>query len=207
MTAVTDGAIYEFPKRFARRRRRSLVVLPLLFYGALAAGLAVAGPSVRANTQLVLYLFLFLTAVMGFFMLLVLSSRPWILVFPDRVRVGGAEFPTSGLRAVVVFVDRRMLFERPPYQLIFIVEDPELGKVRFTSEAIRNVQDVDTLVRDLRELLPGVEFVDRTLSGGAAVTQGMLASMSSQDGRRRYEDANTVKYDDKGPDSGEAVDG
>jgi hypothetical protein len=176
---TTDGAAYEFPKSFARRRRSSLMVLPVLFYGALLAGLAVGGPSVWGNMQLILYLFLFLSAVMAFFMLLVLSSRPWILVFHDRMRVGSMEFPISRLQAIVVFMDRRLVFERPPYQLIFLVEDPEIGQLRITSEAIRNVQDVDTLVRDLRELLPEVEFVDRTLSGGSVVSQEMLDAMAA----------------------------
>jgi hypothetical protein len=36
------------------------------------------------------------------------------------------------------------------------------------------VQDVDTIVRDLRKLLPDVEFKDRTMSDGSAVTRGML---------------------------------
>jgi hypothetical protein len=177
---VDDRPIYEFPKRFARRKRLSYMVLPILFYGSLAVGLLVGGPDVRSNTTLVLYMFLFLTAVMGFFMLLILTSRPWILVFHDRVRVGSMEFPIPRLQAIVVFVDRRLLFERPPYQLIFIVEDPDVGQMRFTSEAIRNVQDVDTVVRDLRELLPEVEFVDRTLTGGSAVSQEMLEAMEAQ---------------------------
>ncbi|NIP36896.1 MAG: hypothetical protein GWN18_18185, partial [Thermoplasmata archaeon] len=168
--ALEGGPVYEFPKRFAQRKRISYVVLPGLFYGSLLVGLVISGPEVWGNAQLVLYMFLFLTAVMGFFMLLVLSSKPWILVFRDRVRVGRWEFPIDRLRAVIVYVDRRLMFDRPPYQLIFVVQDPEGGQMRFTSEAIRNVQDLDTLVRDLRELLPGVEFLDRTLSGGSAVS-------------------------------------
>ncbi len=178
--ALEGGPVYEFPKRFAQRKRISYVVLPGLFYGSLLVGLVISGPEVWGNAQLVLYMFLFLTAVMGFFMLLVLSSKPWILVFRDRVRVGRWEFPIDRLRAVIVYVDRRLMFDRPPYQLIFVVQDPEGGQMRFTSEAIRNVQDLDTLVRDLRELLPGVEFLDRTLSGGSAVSQEMLEAMSAQ---------------------------
>lgn len=177
---VDDRPIYEFPKRFARRKRLSYVALPLLFYGSLAVGLAVSGPEVRGNARLTLYLFLFLTAVMGFFVLLIYTSRPWILVYHDRVRVGSMEFPLSRLQAIVVFMDRRLVFERPPYQLIFIVDDPDIGQMRVTSEAIRNVQDVDTVVRDLRGLLPDVEFVDRTISGGSAVSPEMLEAMEAQ---------------------------
>ncbi len=177
---LDDRHIYEFPKRFARRKRVSYMVLPVLFYGSLALGLLVGGPEVRSNTTLVLYMFLFLTAIMGFFLLLIHTSRPWILVFHDRVRVGSMEFPIARLRAIIVFVDRRLLFERPPYQLIFIVDDADVGQIRVTSEAIRNVQDVDTVVRDLRELLPDVEFVDRTLTGGSAVSDEMLEAMQAQ---------------------------
>jgi hypothetical protein len=158
----------------------SLVVLPFLFYGALLVGAALGGPSVRGNTELMLYLFLFLTAIMGFFMLLVHSSRPWIVVFDGRMRVGGLEFLIRDLSSVIVFLDRRMVFERPPYQLIVLVDDPVHGPAKITSEAIRNVQDVDTVVRDLRRLLPGVEFVDRTPIGGSAVSEEMLEAMSAQ---------------------------
>ena len=54
--------------------------------------------------------------------------------------------------------------------------------VRFkvTSEAIRNVQDVDTIVRDLRRLLPDVEFVDRTLTGGTANSNDILDAMGAR---------------------------
>lgn len=177
---LDDRPVYEFPKRFARRKRMSLVVLPFLFYGALLVGAVLGGPSVWGNTELMLYLFLFLTAIMGFFMLLAYSSRPWILVFDDSMRVGGIGFRIKDLHSVVVFLDRRMMFERPPYQLIFLVDDPVHGPARITSEAIRNVQDVDTVVRDLRRLLPDVEFVDRTPTGGSAVSEEMLEAMSAQ---------------------------
>jgi hypothetical protein len=177
---VSDGPVYEYPKNFQRRKRISFLVLPALFYGALLVGILMAGPSVSSNSQLVLYMFLFLSGVLLFFLLLVQSSRPWILVYPHKVRVGGMEFPTNILQSVIVFMDRRMMFERPPYQLIFVVSYPDVGQVRITSEAIRNVQDVDTIVRDLRELLPHVEFVDRTLTGGSAVSSKMLENMASQ---------------------------
>ncbi len=182
-TMVGDEPLYEFPKRFGRRKRVSYVVLPVIFYGSLGAGLAVGGPGVWTNTPLVLYTFLFLTAVMGFFMLLVRSGRPWILVFRDRLRVGTVEFPVGDLTTVIVFLDRRMMFERPPYQLVFVVDDRSRGPMRVTSEAIRNVQDLDTLARDLRGLLPGVEFVDRTLSGGSAMSRGMVASVGAKGDR------------------------
>ena len=183
--ALEDAPVYEFPKRMARRKRISYVALPALFYGSLLVGLAVAGPSVWGNARLVLYMSLFLTGVMGFFMLLVHSSRPWLLVFGDRGRVGGREFAIKDLGTVIVYVDRRMMFERPPYQLIFLVDDPVEGPTRIISEAMRNVQDVDTAVRDLRRLLPGVEFVDRTLSGGSALDRKMVASMGDGGDRLR----------------------
>ena len=50
------------------------------------------------------------------------------------------------------------------------------------SEAIRNGQDVDTIVRDLRELLPDVVFLDRTMTGGTAVSQEFLEAMAAQAG-------------------------
>jgi hypothetical protein len=174
---ISDEPVYEFPKRFARRKRISYLVLPTLFYGALVVGFLLAGPSVIGNTQLVLSMFGFLTVVLAFFMLLIYSSRPWILVYPRRIHVGGEQFDTQHLQAIIVFMDRRMMFERPPYQLIFVVDDPDLGPTRVTSEAIRNVQDVDTIVRDLRKLLPEVKFVDRTLTGGTANSQDMMDAM------------------------------
>jgi hypothetical protein len=179
---VSDAPIYEFPRQFARRKRISYLALPALFYGALLVGLLVSGTGVRANTQLVLYMFGFLTAIIGFFMLLIYSTRPWILVFPSSMRVGRREFQTRDLRAVIVYMDRRLMFDRPPYQLIFMVNDPLLGTVRVNSSGIRNVQDVDTVVRDLRELLPDVEFLDRTLSGGSAVTEELLEALEARSG-------------------------
>ena len=181
MSVGLDEPIYEFPKRFQRRKRISYVVLPALFYGALLVGIGVGGPEVRDNTDLVLYMFLFLTAILGILMLLIYSSRPWVLMFPGRMRVGLTEFPTKDISALVVFLDRRLMFDRPPYQLIFMVDDPTLGSIQVTSEAIRNVQDVDTIVRDLRELLPEVEFLDRTLSGGSTVSAGKLEAMGRDD--------------------------
>ncbi|MCK5252877.1 MAG: hypothetical protein KAQ96_08000 [Thermoplasmata archaeon] len=177
---ASDEPIYEFPKRFSRRKRMSYIVLPLLFYGALLMGILVGGPDVYGNIGLVMYMTLFLTLVLGFFMLLIYSSRPWVMIYPNKVRVGKVEFPTKYLEAIIVFMDRRLMFERPPYQLIFLADDPALGPIKVTSEAIRNVQDVDTIVRDLRQLLPEVEFVDRTLMGGSAVSQEMLEAMGAQ---------------------------
>jgi hypothetical protein len=177
---ISDEPVYEYPKAFARRKRLSFIILPALFYGALLVGILLAGPSVSGNGQLVLYMFLFLTVILGFFLLLVHSSRPWILVYRDRVRVGGMEFPIRSIEAIIVYMDRRMMFERPPYQLIFVVAHPEVGQIRVTSEAIRNVQDVDTVVRDLRGLIPDAEYVDRTLTGGSAVSHEMLEAMPSQ---------------------------
>jgi len=177
---LSDEPVYEYPRRFAHRKRISYLVMPILFYGALLVGLLVSGPEVRANTQLVLYMFLFLTAVMGFFMLLTYSARPWILVFPDRIRVGGREFDAHNLRTIIVFMDHRLMFDRPPYQLIFVVDDPGMGPITVRSEAIRNVQDVDTVVRDLRRLFPDVEFIDRTLTGGSAVPKEMLEAMGTR---------------------------
>ena len=176
---VSNEPIYEFPKRFSRRKRISYIALPILFYGALLVGMLVGGQAVSGNTELVLYMFGFLTVILGFFMLLIYSARPWVLVYPSRIRVGKMEFPTRDLHTVIVFMDRRLMFERPPYQLIFIVDDPALGPIKVTSEAIRNVQDVDTIVRDLRQLLPEVEFVDRTLMGGSAVSQEILEAMGA----------------------------
>lgn len=181
MSIGLDEPIYEYPKRFERRKRISYVVLPALFYGALLVGIGVGGPEVRDNTDLVLYMFLFLTAILGILMLLIHSSRPWVLVYPGRMRVGNTEFPIKDISTVVVFMDRRLMFDRPPYQLIFIVDDPTMGPIRVTSEAIRNVQDVDTIVRDLRELLPEVEFLDRTLTGGSTLSAGMLEAMGRDD--------------------------
>lgn len=181
MSLGLDEPIYEFPKRFERRKRISYVILPVLFYGALLVGIGLGGTEVRGNLELVLYLFLFLTAILGIMMLLVYSSRPWVLVYPGKMRVGSKEFATKDIRAVVVFMDRRLMFERAPYQLIFVVDDPTFGSTRVTSEAIRNVQDVDTIVRDLRELLPGVEFVDRTLTGGSAASAEMMKALAKTD--------------------------
>lgn len=174
---VSDEPIYEFPKQFSRRKRVSYIALPALFYGALLVGMLAGGPAVSGNTELVLYMFGFITVILGFFMLLIYSARPWVLVYPSRVRVGKMEFPTRYLRTVIVFMDRRLMFERSPYQLIFVVDDPALGPIKVTSEAIRNVQDVDTIVRDLRQLLPEVEFLDRTLMGGSAVSQEIVEAM------------------------------
>ena len=175
-----DEPVYEFPKEFKKRRRRNLVVLPALFYGALLAGLLLSG---TWDPGLVLSLTGFLSLVLLLFMALAWSARPWVIVYTDSVMVGGHRFPRDDLRTVVVFVDRRMMFERPPYQVIFMVDDPQAGPTRYTSEAIRNVQDVDTLVRDLRRLLPGVEFVDRTPTGASAVSEQMLATMGDEPGQ------------------------
>jgi hypothetical protein len=182
---MDDGPVYEFPKRFSHRKRISLIVIPALFYGAMLVGILLGGPDVRGNTQLLVYLFAFLTLVMGFFMLLVYTSRPWIQVHREKMRVGGREFPIKYLKKVVVYLDRKMLFERPPYQVIFLVDDPLEGQIRVTSEAVRNVQDVDTIVRDLRQLLPDVEFVDRTLSGGSTVSLESLEAMGVGTGASR----------------------
>lgn len=178
---IDDGPVYEFPKRFSRRKRISYMVIPTLFYGSMAVGFALGGPDVRGNLQLMAYLFAFLTLVMAFFLLLVYTARPWILVFRDTMRVGRREFLIKHLKKVVVYLDRKMLFERPPYQVIFLVDDPLEGEMRITSEAVRNVQDVDTIVRDLRRLLPNVEFVDRTMSGGSAVDLETLDAMDDGD--------------------------
>jgi len=176
----TDEPVYEFPKEFKKRRRRNLVILPVLFYGALLVGLLLSGSWDRG---LVVSLMAFLSLVLLLFMALAWSARPWIIVYTGSVMVGGHRFRRDDLRTVVVYVDRRMMFERPPYQLIFVVDDPHAGPTRYTSEAIRNVQDVDTLVRDLRRILPGVEFVDRTPTGASAVSEQTLAAMGDGPGQ------------------------
>lgn len=176
----TDEQVYEFPKEFKKRRRRNLVILPVLFYGALLAGLLLSGSWDRG---LVVSLMAFLSLVLLLFMALAWSARPWIIVYTDSIMVGGHRFRRDDLRTVVVYVDRRMMFERPPYQLIFVVDDPHAGPTRYTSEAVRNVQDVDTLVRDLRHILPGVEFVDRTPTGASAVSEQTLAAMGDGPGQ------------------------
>ena len=96
------------------------------------------------------------------------------------MRVGRKEFNNTDLRAVIVYMDRRLMFERPPYQLIFMVDDPQTGLTRINSTGIRNVQDVDTVVRDLQRLFPDVEFLDRTMTGGSAVTKEMLDIMGAR---------------------------
>lgn len=172
-----EDLVYEFPRRFRSRKRRNLVILPALFYGALLAGLLLSGSPGDMDTGLVLSLTGFLTLVLLLFMAIAWSAKPWVQVLTDSLVVGGHRFRRDALTSVVVFVDRRMMLERPPYQLIFVVDDPRAGPTRYTSEAIRNVQDVDTLVRDLRRLLPDVEFLDRTPTGASAVTEQMLLEM------------------------------
>ncbi|MCK5251516.1 MAG: hypothetical protein KAQ96_01150, partial [Thermoplasmata archaeon] len=62
---VSNEPIYEFPKRFSRRKRISYIILPALFYGAILVGMLVGGQAVSGNTELVLYMFGFLTVILG----------------------------------------------------------------------------------------------------------------------------------------------
>lgn len=170
----TGGPVYRFPRDLEMRRRRAYVIIPLLFYGSALIAMAVSGPVETWNVGFLSMVMLFLTLVVAFLLVLVRYQRPWVELHQDTMRVGRHEFQVSDLRSVIVYLDRKLMFERPPYQLIFLVVEPDYGPKWIYTDPIRNVQDLDSVVRDLRGLLPDVAFLDRTLSGGPSVPSEIL---------------------------------
>ena len=170
--AVTAGlGSYEYPSDLRKRKRMGYVLVPVLFYVPILIGLALSGGGGGVGTNFLLVLVMFLSIFVGLLLLIVHGQRLWVEIDGPVMRVEGREFQLRHLVAMGLEIKGRTGLEPINYVITFDVLEPPSGPVRFETHPIHSVRDADTLVRDLRRLLPGLDFHDRTPMAKAYATK------------------------------------
>ena len=175
------GSRYEFPKNLKTRKLWGYILIPVLFYSPLLIGLATIDPDEGVNPDFLLTVAMFLSIFVGLLLIVVYSQRPWVTIEDYTMTVEKDEFQINHLGSFSLFIKRRAGLQPTEYIIAFDIFEPGSPTWRATTHSIRSVKDADTLVRDLRTLLPDVTFYDRTPLAEAFATHDRLERMSRGD--------------------------
>jgi hypothetical protein len=124
---------------------------------------------------------MFLSIFVGLLMIIVYSQRPWVTIEDYTMTVEREEFQLNHLGSFSLFIKRRAGLQPTEYFIAFDIFEPGSPPWNATTHSIRSVKDADTLVRDLRTLLPDVTFYDRTPLAEALATHDRLERMARGD--------------------------
>ncbi len=175
------GSRYEFPKNLKTRKLLGYILIPLLFYSPLLIGLATNDPDEGVSTDFLLTTAMFLSIFVGLLMVIVYSQRPWVIIEDYTMTVENQEFQINHLGSFSLLIKKRVGLQPTEYLISFDIFEPGSPTWRATTHSIRSVKDADTLVRDLRTLLPDVTFYDRTPLAEAFATHDRQERVSRGD--------------------------
>jgi len=175
------GSRYEFPKNLKTRKLLGYILIPVLFYSPLLIGLATSNQEDGVSTDFLLTTAMFLSIFVGLLMVIVHSQRPWVIIEDFTMTVEDQEFQINHLGSFNLFIKKRAGLQQTEYVISFDIFEPGSPTWSATTHSIRSVKDADTLVRDLRTLLPDVTFYDRTPLAEAIVTHDRIERMAIRD--------------------------
>ncbi len=175
------GSRYEFPKNLKTRKLWGYILIPVLFYSPLLIGLATIDPDEGVSTDFLLTIAMFLSIFVGLLMIVVHSQRPWVIIEDYTMTVEKEKFQINHLGSFSLFIKHRAGLQPTEYFIAFDIFEPGSPPWKASTHSIRSVKDADTLVRDLRTLLPDVTFYDRTPLAEAFVIHDRLERMSRED--------------------------
>lgn len=176
-----DGSRYEFPKNLKSRKLAGYILIPVLFYSPLLIGLATNDAEEGVSTDFLLAIAMFLSIFVGLLMIVVYSQRPWVIIEDYTMTVENEEFQINHLGSISLSIKKRAGLQPTEYFIAFDIFEPGSPPWTATTHSIRSVKDADTLVRDLKTLLPDVTFYDRTPLAEAFATHDRIERLSRRD--------------------------